>query len=144
MKRSRVPHPDGPRHHHPLTNELDHSLGAAQACGGSSWRPSLPFISPKQPCSEIGNTAFGVGAKHSWAEYYQPDGTIRGRTDDGTNDGPYRGKWTVSGSEMCFNYDDSGDVGCWAISVEGDEITYSKEGDHDVKGTLLKGNPKNL
>ncbi len=92
----------------------------------------------------IGNTAFGVGAKHSWSEYYQPDGTIRGRTDDGTNNGPYQGKWTLSGSEMCFVYDDSGDVGCWKISIERDEITYSKKGKHDTKGTLLKGNPKNF
>ncbi len=92
----------------------------------------------------IGNTAFGVGAKHSWSEYYQPDGTIRGRTDDGTNNGPYQGKWTLSGSEMCFVYDDSGDGGCWKISIEGDKITYSKKGHHDTKGTLLKGNPKNF
>ncbi len=92
----------------------------------------------------IGNTAFGVGEKHSWAEYYQPDGTIRGRTDNGANNGPYQGKWTVSGSEMCFVYVVSGDVGCWTISVEGNEITYHKKGKHIMTGTLLKGNPKNF
>ena len=91
----------------------------------------------------IGNTAFGVGSKHSWSEYYQPDGTIRGRTGNGANNGPYQGKWTVSGSEMCFVYADSGDVGCWTISVEGDEITYHKKGKHDMTGTLVRGNPKN-
>ena len=91
----------------------------------------------------IGNTASGVGEKHRWSEYYQPDGAIRGRTDDGTDDGPYQGKWTVSGSEMCFDYDDSGDAGCWMMSVEGNEITYHKEGKHSMTGTLLKGNPKN-
>jgi hypothetical protein len=87
----------------------------------------------------IGNTASGASAKHGWSEYYQSDGTIRGRTDDG----PYQGKWTLSGSEMCFVYDDSGDVGCWRISVEGDEVTYHKKGKHDMTGTLVKGNPKN-
>ncbi len=92
----------------------------------------------------IGNTAISVGVEHGWSEYYQPDGTIRGRTDDGTNNGPYQGKWTVSGSEMCFVYVDSGDAGCWLISVEGNEITYYRKGKHDVTGTLLKGNPKNL
>ena len=30
----------------------------------------------------IGNTATGVGEKHKWSEYYDPDGTIRGRTED--------------------------------------------------------------
>ena len=87
----------------------------------------------------IGNTAISVGEKHGWSEYYQPDGAIRGRSDDG----PYQGKWTVSGSEMCFVYVNSGDVGCWTISVEGNEITYHKEGEHDMTGTLVNGNPKN-
>ena len=97
----------------------------------------------------IGNTASGVGKKHNWSEYYNPDGTIEGRTDgnaDESNDGPYQGKWTISGSEMCFVYADSEDQGCVTISVneKGDEITYSQEGaDHSSTGTLLKGNPKN-
>ena len=76
----------------------------------------------------IGNTAFGVGAKHNWSEYYRPDGTIRGRADSGTDNGPYQGKWTVSESEMCFVYDDSGDFSCWTISVADDQITYHKKG----------------
>ena len=91
----------------------------------------------------IGNTAFGVGAKHNWSEYYRPDGTIRGRADNGTDTGPYQGKWTVSESEMCFVYDDSGDFSCWTISVADDQITYHKKGKHDMTGTLVKGNPKN-
>ena len=87
----------------------------------------------------IGNTASGVGEKHAWSEYYQPDGAIRGRSDDG----PYQGKWTVSGSEMCFDYDDTGDASCWTISVEDNEITYHKKGHDDITGTLVAGNPKN-
>ncbi len=89
----------------------------------------------------IGNTASGVGEKHAWSEYYQPDGAIRGRSDDG----PYQGKWTVSGSEMCFVYVNSGDRGCWMISVEGNEITYYRKEKHTHNtATLLKGNPKNF
>jgi len=96
----------------------------------------------------IGNTASGEGKKHNWSEYYNPDGTIEGRTDgnaDESNDGPYQGKWTISGSEMCFVYANSGDQGCWAISIneKGNEITYSREGDHSMTGSLLKGSPTN-
>ncbi len=76
----------------------------------------------------IGNTASGTSAKR------------RGRTDNR----PYQGKWTVSGSYLCFVYDDSGDAGCWTISVKGNELTYYMKGHHDVMGTLLKGNPKNF
>ena len=92
----------------------------------------------------IGNTATSVGEKHGWSEYYQPNGTIRGRSvhADG-QEHPMQGKWTVSGSEMCFDYVGSGDAGCWTISVEGNEITYHKKGKHSMTGTLVKGNPKN-
>ncbi len=94
----------------------------------------------------IGNTASGASAKHRWSEYYQPDGTIRGRSDHGAGVvHPTPGKWTISGSQMCFDYVDTGDAGCWTISVEGSEITfYSNEKDETNKATLLKGNPKNF
>ena len=93
----------------------------------------------------IGNTATSVEEKHEWSEYYQPDGTIRGRSHHGSGEvHPTQGKWTISGSEMCFDYVGSGDAGCWTISVAGNEIAYHKEGHHDVMGTLLKGNPENF
>ncbi len=88
----------------------------------------------------VGNTAVSTGGGEKWSEYYQPDGAIRGRSEHGT----MRGKWTVSGSEMCFDYVGSGDAGCWTISVEGNEIAYHNEGKDDVRATLLKGNPKNF
>ena len=94
----------------------------------------------------IGNTAISVGEKHGWSEYYQPDGTLRGRSvhADG-QEHPMQGKWTVSGSEMCFDYVGSGDAGCWTISVEGNEITYYRKENHKhVAATLLEGNPKNF
>ncbi len=87
----------------------------------------------------VGNTAVSTGGGERWSEYYQPDGAIRGRSEHGT----MQGKWTVSGSEMCFVYVKSGDVGCWTISVKGNEITYSRKGEHSMTGTLLKGNPNN-
>ncbi len=93
----------------------------------------------------IGNTASGVGEKHAWSEYYQPDGAIRGRSHHGSGEvHPTQGKWTISGSEMCFDYAGSGDAGCWTISVESNEIAYHKEGKHDVRAMLLKGNPENF
>ena len=94
----------------------------------------------------VGNTAISVGEKHGWSEYYQPDGDLRGRSvhADG-KEHPMQGKWTVSGSEMCFDYVGSGDAGCWTISVEGNEITYYRKEKHKHNtATLLKGNPKNF
>ncbi len=94
----------------------------------------------------IGNTANIFGGEEKWSEYYQPDGTLRGRSvhADG-QEHPMQGKWTVSGSEMCFDYVGSGDAGCWTISVAGNEITYYRKEKHKhVAATLLKGNPKNF
>ena len=94
----------------------------------------------------IGNTATSVGEAHGWSEFYQPDGAIRGRSvhADG-QEHPMKGKWTVSGSEMCFDYVGSGDAGCWTISVAGNQITYYRKEKHKHQmATLLKGNPKNF
>ena len=94
----------------------------------------------------IGNTATSVGEAHGWSEFYQPDGAIRGSSvhADG-QEHPMKGKWTVSGSEMCFNYVGSGDAGCWTISVAGNEITYYRNEKHKHnRATLLKGNPKDF
>ena len=93
----------------------------------------------------IGNTATSVGEDHGWSEYYQPDGALRGLSvhADG-EEHPMQGKWTVSDSEMCFDYAGSGDAGCWTISVEGNDVTYHKKGKDDVMATLLQGNPKNF
>ena len=89
----------------------------------------------------VGNTANIVGGEEKWSEYYRPDGTIRGRSEHGS----VQGKWTVSGSEMCFDYVGSGDAVCWTITVEGNEITYYRKEKHKhVTATLLKGNPKNF
>ena len=89
----------------------------------------------------VGNTAVSTGGGERWSEYYQPDGTIRGRSEHGT----MQGKWTVSGSEMCFDYVGSGAASCWTISVEGNEITYYRKEKHKHNtATLLKGNPKNF
>ena len=94
----------------------------------------------------VGNTAISVGEKHGWSEYYQPDGALRGRSfhADG-KEHPMQGKWTVSGSKMCFDYVGSGDAGCWTISIEGDEITYYRKEKHKHNmATLLEGNPENF
>jgi len=89
----------------------------------------------------VGNTAVSTGGGERWAEYYQPDGAIRGRSEHGS----MQGKWTVSGSEMCFDYVGSGDASCWTMSVEGNEITYYRKEKHRHQtATLLNGNPKNF
>lgn len=100
-----------------------------------------PVLNEKEILTQIiGNTATGKTNGVRWSEYYEPNGTIHGRW---RND-PYQGKWSISGSEVCYDYAGSEDDGCWTMSLMGDEITYYKDGKPDGTAKLLKGNPKDL
>ena len=82
-------------------------------------------LTQEQIMSEIiGNTVTGVQDGTPYTEYYEPDGIVRGRWTKNY----YLGKWTVSGSEMCFDFPGINYDGCWTMSLDGDVITYYKQG----------------
>ena len=66
-----------------------------------------------------------------FAEYYAPDGTIRG---DG-----YTGNWSVRDGVMCFNYGE-GDR-CFEVTIDGPSMVMYKDGEIDGNGMLIEGNP---
>lgn len=79
-----------------------------------------------------GNTVQGsmidAGA---YTEFYDANGTIRG---DG-----YTGAWYVESDQMCFDYGEGAD--CWSVRIEGETVTWVKDGVDDGTGTILPGNP---
>jgi hypothetical protein len=81
-----------------------------------------------------GNTVQGsmidAGA---YTEFYDADGTIRG---DG-----YTGTWSVESDQMCFDYGEGAD--CWSVRIDGEAVTWVKDGVDDGSGTILAGNPNN-
>jgi hypothetical protein len=100
----------------------------------------------------IGNTYLG-GKK--FVEYFEPptggkkEGRIKGKH---RRTGLYGGNWKISGSLMCWEYDDPKSAAyndCFTTALDGDIVNlYTVRGNihSDIAGTitLAPGNPNNL
>ena len=83
-----------------------------------------------------GNTVQGsMVASGTYTEFYGVDGVIKGKD--------YTGKWRVNGDAMCFQYGQDPEA-CWQVKLDGDQVTWVKDGKDDGTGTLVKGNPNNF
>lgn len=71
----------------------------------------------------------------AYAEYYDADGTIKGKD--------YTGKWTVEGDSMCFVYG-ADPKKCYQIGETADGIEWMLDGKVDGTGKVTKGNVKNF
>ena len=80
-----------------------------------------------------------------WAEYFAPDGTLRGRTDDGRQ---FAGSWKIEGDILCVDYSSIARDWCGQFAEGGDgSIDFYKQGIFQKKyprSVLQKGNPQNL
>ena len=72
-----------------------------------------------------------MDASGPYAEYYAPDGTIKGKD--------YTGQWSVEGDAMCFAYEGTPKT-CWNVELNGDQVRWIKNGASQGTGTILKGN----
>lgn len=80
-----------------------------------------------------GNTVQGsMIASGAYTEFYAADGNIKGKD--------YSGKWRVNGDAMCFQYGQDPE-GCWQVKLDGNQVTWVKNGKDDGTGTIVKGNP---
>ena len=83
-----------------------------------------------------GNTVQGsMIASGAYTEFYGTDGVIKGKD--------YTGKWRVNGDTMCFQYGQDPEA-CWQVKLDGEQVTWVKEGKEDGTGTIVKGNPNNF
>jgi len=97
---------------------------AAKAAEMSSKAEIMAAVSDK--------TYQGSMLKDAFAEYYAPDGTIKGKD--------YSGKWRVTDGTMCFQYGDTPER-CWDVRVEGPSMTMYRDGEVHGNGMLVDGNP---
>lgn len=81
-----------------------------------------------------GNTLQGSSAKSAYAEYYDPEGTLRG---DG-----YAGKWKVEDDMGCMDYGEG--FQCWTGYIDGIANIWYKDGKVDAAGMMIPGNPHNF
>jgi hypothetical protein len=72
-----------------------------------------------------------MDASGPYAEYYAPDGTIKGKD--------YTGQWSVEGDAMCFAYEGTPKT-CWNVELNGDQVRWIKNGASQGTGTIVKGN----
>jgi hypothetical protein len=70
-----------------------------------------------------------------YAEFYQADGTIKGKD--------YTGSWSVEGDSMCFQYG-SDPKDCWQVGADGDNVEWIKDGMVEGTGLIVDGNPNNF
>lgn len=82
-----------------------------------------------------GNTVQGsMTASGAYTEFYAADGAIKG---DG-----YSGNWSIEGDAMCFDYGEGKD--CWGVRIDGEAVTWVKDGTDGGTGTIVAGNPNNF
>ena len=80
-----------------------------------------------------GNTVQGsMTASGTYAEFYAPDGVIKGAD--------YTGTWAVEGDRMCFDYGDD-PATCWNVRIAGSSVTWVTGATEEGTGTILPGNP---
>jgi hypothetical protein len=120
--------------------------------GGSISAPSsqgvaTDFVSGDRIRQElVGNSIVEANVEGKiWAEYFSPDGTLRGRTDDGR---PFDGFWTIEGNTLCVDYNGTAPGWCGQFAEGADgAIDFYKDGKFRrtyPRSVLQKGNPQNL
>lgn len=111
-------------------------LGAALVVGTSVVAHAEGMATGDQIRATLsGNTLQGSGSKSAYVEYYDPDGTIRGKD--------YTGKWSVKGDTGCMAYGD-GAESCWTAYIDGAAAIWYKDGKVDATGMSIPGNPNNF
>lgn len=86
-----------------------------------------------------GNTIKGP----KFSEYYVPDGSIRGREIEDTDE-EYLGTWHVDGYQLCVAFPGHDFTNCVSITQEqGGAYDFAGEGRHS-KRAIIAGNPEKL
>lgn len=105
------------------------------------------FVSGDRIRQELaGNSIVEASAEGKvWAEYFAPDGALRGRTDDGRQ---FDGSWKIEGNTLCVDYRSIARDWCGQFAEGADgSIDYYKDGKFTKnypRSVLQKGNPQNL
>jgi hypothetical protein len=67
-----------------------------------------------------------------YTEYYAPDGTLKGNN--------YTGKWRIDDNDrLCVTYDAMESESCWHGHVEGNSVTWLRDGREDGRGAISGG-----
>ena len=81
-----------------------------------------------------GNTLQGSGTMGAYAEYYDANGTIRGKG--------YTGKWKIMDDTGCMDYGEG--FSCWTAFFDGAAGIWYRNGEVDAVSLTVPGNPNNF
>lgn len=119
---------------------------AVESPGSAAPAPasSPPAVQPKSTGLDaskaiLGNTVCGSRDGKEYADYYAPDGRIVA-LDGGEIE---NGRWSLEGDTICTDFPSEGKI-CYRVDVSGDTATFVDRDGAGFRGTILKGNPKNL
>lgn len=107
----------------------------------------VQFVSGEQIRRElIGNSIVEpVGSGKAWVEYFDPNGTVRGRSHKGV---AFAGAWKITGNTLCVDYSSVGEDWCGQFAEGSDgSIDYYKDGKFRKtypRSVLQAGNPQQL
>lgn len=128
---------------------LESLRGVVRGCMQLVMQDAAPPTAPSSPAGKVtgmaawgqlvGNTVAGKVGGKDYAEFYQPDGTVKTMEDSELT----TGKWSVEGDQVCFVYPKE-DKACFTVEVAGDDVTFTEKSGTGIRLKILKGNPRNL
>lgn len=142
--------------------DLDIKIGAASA---AAQLQAAPVEAPKAPPAKtaqapaasapaarklsgleawtalVGNTIAGKNNDGDpFFEFYAKNGTVKQLDDDDVA----TGKWSVKGTQVCFEFPDDDEETCYKVAVDGKYATFTDEDGAGKRYEILAGNAKNL
>ena len=120
------------------------SASAAATTATSAVKPAGDKVAAADlPAVVSDRTYRGDDQGKPYAEYYAPDGSLRGKNAGEA----YAGSWKVVGEQLCFTYPKEGstsEVDCYSVFKSGDVITWVGSDGKVVAATYVEGNPDKL
>lgn len=88
----------------------------------------------------VGNTAVARSRAGGYTEFYGPDGAVTHLDKDGKT----RGKWSLDGQKVCFDFPEEDDRSCVLVEIDGDKGAFVDEDASRDTFQVLPGNAKGL
>lgn len=76
-----------------------------------------------------------------YSEYYDANGTLRGKDATGATSGT----WKVTGDTVCFTYSSAATsaADCYTVNQDGTNVYWYQNGEFSEATTYVQGNPNN-
>ncbi len=112
----------------PVRVAAQQATPAAKLTGAAAWQQL------------VGNTVVAEARAGGYTEFYAADGAVVHLDKDGKA----KGRWTLQGDKVCFDFPEEDDRSCVSVELEGSKGAFVDEDATRDTFTLLAGNAKAL